>query len=452
MGTYDGVSYAPFEYPTGWLAYDCDENSTHVCVSEFQGMSLKGPQLHLYSADWALSSYGGLLAYEPRDTSSWWVNRLHVDVVSIDSGWRATVFDERGIRGHLRCISWSPDSSRITFKKEWSRSGSRRGTNEAYHTVGVDGTGLAQSDDPESWADCRRRVAESPDGQWTAVVERRRGLFGPTKYTVRISGPGNRVTGIEAPLLNFNHGKQIEWSGDLPTTSPIYPTGTPTPVPIATPTPTPTRTPTPVPIATPTPTLTRGKPGTLLWRFPANVTTVTPLVVDGVVYFGSRDDGEHMNQEHVNAVDAKTGELRWRFQTADYVYGTPAVVDGVVYVGSEDNYFYALDASTGNLIWRYHQGDGEESSPVVSNEIVYVRPGLWLPVRVGCFNGTTALGRRDGRWFWRAPSGSRRIGIRSLWKWLARVRRYDWKVVLALRNRRLDARTGDRWRSCIRGL
>jgi len=57
--------------------------------------------------------------------------------------------------------------------------------------------------------------------------------------------------------------------------------------------------------------------------------------VDGVVYIGGYDG-------YVHALDAATGEERWRFQAGRYIFSSPAVVDGVVYVGSMDNYVYAI--------------------------------------------------------------------------------------------------------------
>ena len=40
-------------------------------------------------------------------------------------------------------------------------------------------------------------------------------------------------------------------------------------------------------------------------------------------------------------------QLKWSYTTGGSVYSTPIVVNGVVYFGSEDNNVYALDASTG---------------------------------------------------------------------------------------------------------
>jgi outer membrane protein assembly factor BamB len=95
-------------------------------------------------------------------------------------------------------------------------------------------------------------------------------------------------------------------------------------------------------------------------------------VAEGSVFFGSGDG-------NVYALNAGTGELRWKFKTGDVVHASPAVAAGVVYVGSWDSYFYALDASTGKEKWRFHAGEdpivhnqvGFESSPAVVDGVVY---------------------------------------------------------------------------------
>lgn len=72
----------------------------------------------------------------------------------------------------------------------------------------------------------------------------------------------------------------------------------------------------------------------------------SPVVSAGTVYFGSGDN-------HVYAVDASTGALKWKFKTGDVVHASPAVSDGVVYVGGFDAGFYALDGTTGALLWKF---------------------------------------------------------------------------------------------------
>ncbi|HEY3661943.1 MAG TPA: PQQ-binding-like beta-propeller repeat protein [Chthoniobacterales bacterium] len=98
----------------------------------------------------------------------------------------------------------------------------------------------------------------------------------------------------------------------------------------------------------------------------------SPVVAQGAVYFGSGDG-------NLYAVDAATGELRWKFQTGDVVHASPAFVDGVLYFGSWDSYFYAVEAATGKQKWRFHGGEdplihnqvGFQSSPAVVDGVVY---------------------------------------------------------------------------------
>src|SRR5207237_5770600 len=65
----------------------------------------------------------------------------------------------------------------------------------------------------------------------------------------------------------------------------------------------------------------------------------SPTVSGDTAYFGS-DDG------YLYALNALTGELKWKFKTGDVVYSSTAVADGAVYVGSHDGYLYAVDART----------------------------------------------------------------------------------------------------------
>ncbi|HXY09674.1 MAG TPA: PQQ-binding-like beta-propeller repeat protein [Terriglobales bacterium] len=98
----------------------------------------------------------------------------------------------------------------------------------------------------------------------------------------------------------------------------------------------------------------------------------SPVVANGVVYFGS---GDH----DVYAVDAATGSLKWKFRTGDVVHATPALADNVLYIGSWDAYLYALNADTGKQLWRFKTGEdpaihnqvGIQSSAAVSDGIVY---------------------------------------------------------------------------------
>lgn len=105
---------------------------------------------------------------------------------------------------------------------------------------------------------------------------------------------------------------------------------------------------------------------------PFDVFLSSPVVGGGHVYFGSGDG-------NVYALDAASGELKWKFHTGDVVHASPAYADGVVYVGSWDSYFYAIDARTGAEKWRFHGGEdpaihnqvGFQSSPAIVDGVVY---------------------------------------------------------------------------------
>ena len=98
----------------------------------------------------------------------------------------------------------------------------------------------------------------------------------------------------------------------------------------------------------------------------------SPSVWNGVVYFGSSDG-------NIYALDANSGELKWKFGTGDVVHSSPALADGTLYIGSWDTYLYALDAATGHEKWRFKTGDdpefhnhvGIQSSPAVEGGVVY---------------------------------------------------------------------------------
>ena len=98
----------------------------------------------------------------------------------------------------------------------------------------------------------------------------------------------------------------------------------------------------------------------------------SPALAGGAVYFGSGDG-------NVYALDAASGELRWKFHTGNVVHASPAIAAGTLYVGSWDSYFYALDAATGKQRWRFktgedpaiHNQEGIQSSAVVADGTVY---------------------------------------------------------------------------------
>lgn len=144
---------------------------------------------------------------------------------------------------------------------------------------------------------------------------------------------------------------------------------------------------------------------------PFDVFLSSPTIVDGTLFIGSGD-------QHVYALDAATGALRWAFATGDVVHASPAVANGLVYVGSWDRNLYAIDASTGRERWRYTTGDdtvsynqiGIASSAAVANGMVFVggRDGHFHAVDAA----TGALRwKHDNRMGWTIASPAVRDGI-----------------------------------------
>src|SRR5262249_43824976 len=102
--------------------------------------------------------------------------------------------------------------------------------------------------------------------------------------------------------------------------------------------------------------------GDPVWR--TNTTRVPPFGKGGfysspAIAFGrayaARDDGT------VYAFDLGSGRVDWSFPTDNFVYGSPAVarVPGTrptVYIGSYNEHLYALNARTGKQLWRFPVG------------------------------------------------------------------------------------------------
>ena len=107
-------------------------------------------------------------------------------------------------------------------------------------------------------------------------------------------------------------------------------------------------------------------------------------VAGGLVYAGTNTSGA------VYAFDAKTGAIRWSFQTAGHnVWAGPSVAGGVVYVGADDQNLYALDAGTGAKVWSFSAGTPIVNTPAVVNGVVYLGAGALY-----------ALSASDGRQLW----------------------------------------------------
>src|SRR6185295_8627996 len=67
----------------------------------------------------------------------------------------------------------------------------------------------------------------------------------------------------------------------------------------------------------------------------------------------------------VLALDAATGEQKWRFPMTDVTMsGLLTTAGDVLFTGSREGYFQALDARTGTLLWKASLGSQINSGPI----------------------------------------------------------------------------------------
>ena len=218
--------------------------------------------------------------------------------------------------------------------------------------------------------------------------------------------------------------------------------------------------------------------GKLVWKFASkgeksyglwDYYLSSPKVVDGVIYWGSGDN-------HLYAIDATNGILKWKYKTGDIVHASPEIVRNKVYFGSFDGYFYALDTGNGAVIWKFKTiGDtsfpkGEiQKSALVHDGMVYFgsrdyniyaldmetgtgnwnmkEDGGWITATPTAYKENVYFGTSDGHAFysihkkyakvvWKAPIAMRVYGAAVAYKDIIYFGTFDGKLL------GLDYKTG----------
>nr|WP_315195310.1 PQQ-binding-like beta-propeller repeat protein [uncultured Flavobacterium sp.] len=112
--------------------------------------------------------------------------------------------------------------------------------------------------------------------------------------------------------------------------------------------------------------------GQLKWKFETKASIhCSPVLYKKTLYIGSWD-------ANLYAIDIETGKERWKFETGTQlgfkgIESTVAVANDMVYFGARDPFLFALNAETGKLVWKYDAGySWIISSAVVDNGVVYV--------------------------------------------------------------------------------
>ena len=115
-----------------------------------------------------------------------------------------------------------------------------------------------------------------------------------------------------------------------------------------------------------------------------------PTTAYGIIFVGGQDG-------IVNALDAKTGDLRWKSATSGAVNFPPVIWKGRVFAGSCDGRAYAYEATTGRLLWRFTAAPVDRWIPVdgalastwpVSSGAVIDKEKLHIAAGMAHYDGT----------------------------------------------------------------
>lgn len=67
----------------------------------------------------------------------------------------------------------------------------------------------------------------------------------------------------------------------------------------------------------------------------------------------------------VQAIEVKTGEIKWQYRTKYPLYSSVLTTGGgLVFTGEPSGRFFALDAQTGELLWQFNTGSGHRASAI----------------------------------------------------------------------------------------
>lgn len=110
--------------------------------------------------------------------------------------------------------------------------------------------------------------------------------------------------------------------------------------------------------------------GKIAWRQTLGEIHTSPLFMENRLYVGNTAGVFH-------CVTSQDGLPAWKYDLPDNstmkgIRSSPAGADHAVLFGADDGYLYALDATTGDLRWRFNAGSAIQATPVLYDDRVYV--------------------------------------------------------------------------------
>jgi len=143
------------------------------------------------------------------------------------------------------------------------------------------------------------------------------------------------------------------------------------------------------------------KNGELRWKYDLDYPSWGgPAVVSGRVYFAIGNGNFNISDDEpyggVICLEAENGNKIWSFEAEDSVLTSIAIADGKAYCGSRDSKLYCLNVDTGEEIWNYQTDYPIVSSPALVSSKVYF----------GCNDGKIyCLNAEDGEMKWTFDAG-----------------------------------------------
>ncbi len=105
--------------------------------------------------------------------------------------------------------------------------------------------------------------------------------------------------------------------------------------------------------------------GEMRWKFATEGGVVSQPASDGrFVYFGSQDG-------RVYALRLSDATQMWVADTQSPVHSSAALHEQLLIIGSDDGHLYAFRARTGSVLWRFPAGAPVRSSPTVAGGYIY---------------------------------------------------------------------------------
>lgn len=130
----------------------------------------------------------------------------------------------------------------------------------------------------------------------------------------------------------------------------------------------------------------RAADGETLWTFETGSEIKSSAVVVGEDVLISSYD------EHLYALDRKTGAPKWKFQARGPLHSTPAVSEGLIYVTGCDSVFRGLRLADGTEALQFDSGAYTAASPALVDGIAYY----------GTFaNDVLAVDLKNKKYLWR---------------------------------------------------